>query len=170
MPDYSYLKKQLEDECAKDEEELEAAERDYRIHEAEAVGWVFEFAKEQIEEAVLRYYKTGKSPYITKKPLSREYVYVRAGRQPEKTVCAAVVKKEALSFFKIFPEINTSEEDCVKIFFPSLRCMNILEKAVNKRLEPEHICVYFQSSRGHMLSPVSNDIYFINIRAELGKL
>nr|WP_325301470.1 hypothetical protein [uncultured Oscillibacter sp.] len=170
MPDYSYLKKQVEDESAKAEEELEAAEREYRIHEREAVEWFFEFVREQIKDAVLHYYKTGKNPYIAKKPFSREYVYFRAGRQAEKTVCAAVVNKEALSIFESFPEINIAEENWVKIFFPSLRCMNALEKAVNRRLETEHICVFFQSSHGQMSSPVSNDIYFINIRAELGKL
>lgn len=69
MPDYSYLKKQVEDESAKAEEELEAAEREYRIHEREAVEWFFEFVREQIKDAVLHYYKTGKNPYIAKKTI-----------------------------------------------------------------------------------------------------
>lgn len=163
IPDYRYLKEQIEIE-------LEAAERECELHKAEAADWLVEFVREQVKEEVIYYYQIGKSPYISKKPLSQEYVYFRAGRQEEKSICAAVVSKNAFSFFKTFPEINIAEENWVKIFFPSLRCMNALESAVNKRLEAEGIIVYFQSSYGQVSSPVSDDIYFINIRAELGKL
>lgn len=170
MPDYRYLKKQAKSEETKTQEELEEAERDYYIHEEEAINWFIEFVKEEIKNSVLLYYQVGKNPYISKKPLSREYVFFRDGKQSEKKLCAAIVNKNSLSFCKNYPEINLSQEKWTKVFFPSVCCMNSFEKAINKRLEREDIIVYVQNSHGQMASPISDDVYFINIRAELGKL
>lgn len=170
MPDYRYIKKQVEEMKNEKEKEREEASRRYYEGEPEAVNEFVEFVKKQIEQAVLDYYQYGKNPYISKKVLSREYVYFKPGNQKNEAFCAGIV--EVFSFFEHFPEINyvPDEKSKYRIFFPSEECLHSFEGAANKILNKEDVIVSFHDTYGQMSSPVCFKIYFINIRAELGKL
>ena len=152
------------------ETERKEASAGYYAREAEAVNEFIEFVKKQIEQAVFDYYRYGKNPYISKKVPSREYVYFKPGNQKNEAFCAGIV--EVFSLFEDFPEINhvPNEKTKYRIFFPSKECLYSFERAANKILNMDNIIVSFNDSYGQMSSPACCKIYFINIRAELGKL